>query len=62
MTFDLPAVQTNIKAFIAAVREQAATASAAEQASSSSGKKRKGEFSQLCLSREWNLINSFWYY
>jgi len=49
MTFDLPAVQTNIKAFIAAVREQAATASAAEQASSSSGKKRKGEFSALSL-------------
>jgi hypothetical protein len=51
MTFDLPAVQTNIKAFIAAVREQAATASAAEQASSSSGKKRKGRPSQLYLSR-----------
>jgi hypothetical protein len=49
MTFDLPAVQTNIKAFIAAVREQAATASAAEQASSSSGKKRKGKFSSSML-------------
>jgi len=51
MTFDLLAVQTNIKAFIAAVREQAATASAAEQASSSSGKKRKGRFSALSLAR-----------
>jgi len=61
MTFDLPAVQTNIKAFIAAVREQAATASAAEQASSSSGKKRKGQ-SQLCLSGESRLTNSFGYY
>jgi hypothetical protein len=51
MTFDLPAVQTNIRAFITAVRDQAANASAAEQASSSSGKKRKRESPRLCTTR-----------
>jgi hypothetical protein len=43
MTYDLPAVQTNIRAFIAAVRDQAATSSAAEQSSAASSKKRKRE-------------------
>jgi hypothetical protein len=44
MTFDLPSVQTNVRAFISAVREQAAASSAAEQSNSSSSRARKREF------------------